>query len=213
VAVDAEGMIFVSNFGPDVWSVTPGGKVTQLADDFQQASGNAIGPDGNNASGAGSILEHFHSYGDALYAVADGEVVTAVDYLEDNPAGVDPGPLTWDEMPGNHVILKIAPHTYAVYVHLRKGTLRVEPGERVKRGDVIAAIGNSGNVSAPHLHFHISDRPHVNNAQGVPFVFRAFELVLEDYGFRPDQRPLPDEGRTIERSIPGAGWVIRFPSE
>jgi len=46
LAVDEEGTLFVSNFGPNVWSITPEGKVTEIAGDFVQASGNTIGPDG-----------------------------------------------------------------------------------------------------------------------------------------------------------------------
>lgn len=56
------------------------------------------------------------------------------------------------------------------------------------------------------------DRPHVNASDGVPFVFRSFELLVEDYQFRADQRPLATSGRVIERSVPANGWVITFPA-
>ncbi len=35
------------------------------------------------------------------------------------------------------------------------GTILVEPGQRVKRGDVVATTGNSGLSYAPHLHYQI----------------------------------------------------------
>ena len=36
----------MSNFGSTLWRVTPGGRVTVLRNDFVNASGNTIAPDG-----------------------------------------------------------------------------------------------------------------------------------------------------------------------
>lgn len=41
----------------------------------------------------------------------------------------------------------------AVYAHLRRGSLKVRPGQQVAAGTVIAESGNSGYSSGPHLHF------------------------------------------------------------
>lgn len=49
--------------------------------------------------------------------------------------------------------------------------MAVEVGRRVHRGDVIGTIGNSGNSTMPHLHFHLMDGPDPLRSQGVPFVF------------------------------------------
>lgn len=46
VAVDRLGFIYLSNFGEDVWRITPDGAVTTLAENLYGASGNAVGPDG-----------------------------------------------------------------------------------------------------------------------------------------------------------------------
>jgi murein DD-endopeptidase MepM/ murein hydrolase activator NlpD len=169
--------------------------------------------DGGNATNDGATLADFHSYDEPLYAVADGKVVSVVDHLEDNGPGADPGVLTWDEVAGNHVVLQIGPSTYALYAHIRMGALFVELGEEVERGQLIGAIGNSGNVSAPHLHFHVMDRPHPNSCNGVPFHFRSFEVLSEDYAFSADQRPLPSSGFSRSASIPDKHSVIRFPGE
>jgi murein DD-endopeptidase MepM/ murein hydrolase activator NlpD len=43
----------------------------------------------------------------------------------------------------------------SAYMHLRKGSLEVKKGDRVKEGQVIALSGNSGESTGPHLHFEI----------------------------------------------------------
>ena len=39
------------------------------------------------------------------------------------------------------------------YAHLRK--IKVDKGDRVRRGDTIGAVGRSGNASGNHLHYEI----------------------------------------------------------
>ena len=41
------------------------------------------------------------------------------------------------------------------YAHLDK--IKVKKGQTVKKGEVIAALGNSGKVSKPQLHFELRD--------------------------------------------------------
>ncbi|TDB86161.1 M23 family metallopeptidase [Actinomadura sp. KC216] len=73
---------------------------------------------------------------------------------------------------GNSVVLDLGDGVYALFAHLRHGSVRVRKGDRVRAGDVIGQVGNSGNSSEPHLHFHLMDRPRPMAAAGVPFAFR-----------------------------------------
>ncbi len=41
------------------------------------------------------------------------------------------------------------------YDHLRNGSIVVEPGQTVRRGDKIAEVGSAGNSTGPHLHFEV----------------------------------------------------------
>lgn len=43
------------------------------------------------------------------------------------------------------------------YVHLKPGSITVEQGEFVSKGQVIAKLGNTGNSGAPHMHLHIME--------------------------------------------------------
>lgn len=72
---------------------------------------------------------------------------------------------------GNSVTLDLGDGVYAVFAHLRRGSVRVRKGDRVRVGDVLGEVGNSGNTSEPHLHFHLMDRPRPMAAAGLPFAF------------------------------------------
>jgi murein DD-endopeptidase MepM/ murein hydrolase activator NlpD len=65
---------------------------------------------------------------------------------------------------------------FAFYAHLKKGSVRVTIGQRVRRGEVVANLGNTGNTSAPHLHFHLMDNPSVLGSSGLPYVIDRFTL-------------------------------------
>ena len=45
--------------------------------------------------------------------------------------------------------------TFALYAHLSWDSIRVRPGQRVSRGEYIAASGNTGFSTGPHLHFAV----------------------------------------------------------
>jgi murein DD-endopeptidase MepM/ murein hydrolase activator NlpD len=72
---------------------------------------------------------------------------------------------------GNHLVLDLGDGVYAALAHLRRGSLRVRPGDRVTAGQQLAACGNSGNSTEPHLHFQLMDHPSVLLAAGLPMRF------------------------------------------
>jgi murein DD-endopeptidase MepM/ murein hydrolase activator NlpD len=78
---------------------------------------------------------------------------------------------------GNHVVVEIAPGVFATYAHLQPGSLAVRVGERVTPGQRLGRLGNSGNTTAPHLHFQISDGPDIVTANSLPFVFDRYTLA------------------------------------
>jgi len=54
---------------------------------------------------------------------------------------------------GNLILVKHANGYVTTYAHL--GTIGVQAGQRVGRGDVIGSVGQTGDVESPQLHFEI----------------------------------------------------------
>lgn len=135
--------------------------------------------DGAIYTGNGSQLGDWRgTYGAPIYAVADGTVVTAVDGRPDIAPFANPLLTGPEDFAGNSIVLKIAPGQYAVYFHLERGSVRVRAGQRVREGERIASLGNSGNSTAPHLHFGIQDGPS-GLSNSLPF--ELDRLVLEGH--------------------------------
>ena len=62
---------------------------------------------------------------------------------------------------GNMIVIAHGEDIFTVYAHNRKN--KVEKGDRVKKGEVIAEIGNTGRSTGPHLHFEIRVKNKVKN--------------------------------------------------
>lgn len=136
-----------------------------------------LGADGRPFSGDEAVNKNHRGYGAQALAVADGVVTAVRDGIPENKPGEDTRavPVTIETIAGNHVILKLADGTYALYAHLQPGSLGVKTGDSVKRGQVLGLVGNSGNSTAPHLHFHLSDENSPLGSEGIPYVFDSFE--------------------------------------
>ena len=62
--------------------------------------------------------------------------------------------------------------TTAIYAHLQMDTVRVRPGQRVRRGEYIANSGNTGYSGGPHLHFAVIRNAGMIN-ESVPVTFEG----------------------------------------
>ena len=56
---------------------------------------------------------------------------------------------------GNAVIIRHDDGLETMYAHMKKGSVRVRPGDKVKRGQVLGLVGMSGMTVFPHLHFGV----------------------------------------------------------
>jgi hypothetical protein len=119
-------------------------------------------------------------YGVDVLAVADGVVRDMRDgQAEHAPLTPQPEPesLTAQGLFGNYVVLEIKPGVYAGYAHLQRGSVKVRVGERVRRGQLLGRLGQSGNSAAPHLHFQLSNAATFEGSEGLPFTFDHFDLL------------------------------------
>jgi hypothetical protein len=122
--------------------------------------------------------EAYVIHGTRVLAPCSGDVVASVDGLPDMQI-----PLTdRAHMAGNHVILRCG-DAQVLLGHLQAASLKVRAGMRVAMGDVIGAVGNSGNTDEPHLHIH-AQRPGTADspmaADPLPISFNGRVLVRND---------------------------------
>jgi murein DD-endopeptidase MepM/ murein hydrolase activator NlpD len=133
--------------------------------------------DGRLYTGDGTRNEDYVAFGAEVHAVADGTVVFVRDGRAEDTPNEPPttlqGPIDYG---GNEVFLEIAPGVYAFYAHFQPGSIRVQAGEAVTAGQVLGLLGNTGNSSAPHLHFALLDGPDGLAANSLPFAIDAWTL-------------------------------------
>ncbi len=113
-------------------------------------------------------------YGQRALAAADATVTHVLDGQKEQTPGSLPTGITLPKADGNSIVARLDGGLYMLYAHLQSGSLKVKQGDKIKRGEVIGLVGNSGNTSAPHLHFHVMDGPSPLTSEGVPYVIDSF---------------------------------------
>ncbi len=151
--------------------------------------------------------KNYRCYGSDVLAVADSTVVAMKDGIPQNVPGINSRavPITLETVGGNHVILDLGAGHFAFYAHLQPGQIRVKTGDRVKRGQVLALLGNSGNSTEPHLHFHICNSNSPLASEGLPYVTN-FEVMGKGMSWKRSDS-------TAERrmqEMPLQNTVLRF---
>ena len=141
-----------------------------------------LGPDGRLFTGDEAQLDSYPYVGTDVVAVGEGPVVSVVDGLPEQVPGTAPTDLPLEEYGGNHVVQDLGGGNYAFYAHLQTGSVQVQPGDQLSTGQVLGALGNSGNSDAPHLHFHVMSTPDPLRSNGLPFVFTDFRLDSRSTG-------------------------------
>jgi hypothetical protein len=127
-------------------------------------------------AGASAGIENYYCYDEPVLAPADGVVVDVFESdLEPGRGGGFSHPLKRSVV-GNFVTIRHAESEYSTLVHLVPGSIAVEPGDRVERGEQIGRCGHSGNSAEPHLHFQMQDHPAFELAAGLPIAFDDIEV-------------------------------------
>ncbi len=165
-------------------------------------------------------LTSYTIYGKEAIAVADARVVTAIDGLPEQIPGKFPDALPLDQADGNAVVLDLGGRRFALYAHFKRGSVRVRPGDSVKRGEVLGLVGNSGNSIAPHLHFHVMDGAFPLDSNGLPYEIDEFEITGQSPGTEAfdtaeaEGTPLPVQPvtppRRVRNALPLDQGIVRF---
>ena len=118
------------------------------------------------------------SWEQPLLSPADGTVVVAWDEMEDSEgANFVTHPA---DAAGNVVVIELDTGHFVVLAHLRHGTLQVGESDRVRKGDPLALVGNSGNTTMSHLHLQVQTHRDLwdPDNRSVPFAFEPDGRVL-----------------------------------
>lgn len=136
--------------------------------------------EGRRVVGDPARNENHLSFALPVRAPADG-VVVEIENGQTDDGKFDPS--TFKARPnlvlGNHVILRHANGMFSALGHLKQGSVTVKPGETVKSGQAVAAVGNSGTSMFPHLHYQLMEGP-TFASEGMPSAFTGLTRVRGD---------------------------------
>src|SRR5699024_448681 len=121
--------------------------------------------------------ESYYAFGQPYLASADGTVVAVENNIADNePVGES----NEEEPLGNHVIIDHGNDEFSYLAHFKEGSIDVTEGDDVTRGDVLGQVGNSGNSSEPHIHFHVADSADPYTSKSIRIQLEVGDLVQGD---------------------------------
>jgi len=162
----------------------------RYAIDFVQIGKNGITYSGNPAEN-----KNYYAYDKDVLSVAAGRVVEVKDNIPENIPHSNKlaVPLSISTIGGNHVVVDIGHGKYAFYGHMIPHSIKVKIGDTVTGGQVLGKLGNSGNSSEPHLHFHIVDGPSPLGANGLAYGFDRFSVR--------EAETIPDKNEEIHMKI------------
>jgi biotin carboxyl carrier protein len=131
-------------------------------------------PNGNTHKGTGEANEDYFAFGRNVCAPADGNVTDVINGVRDNK----PGSMNPFSALGNAVFIQHRENEVSVLAHLKLDSITVKVGDRVKKGQVIALCGNSGNSSEPHLHYHLQNTPITQDGTGIKCFFDKVSVLV-----------------------------------
>jgi len=162
-----------------------------------------LGPDGRDYENDGRESADYFGYGEVVMAAADGEVVAThnaavAEWSRFNPTQDESSQdfeqrfleemheaLQGDVVPwvgGNYVLLEHSNGEFSWYLHLKEKSVQVQVGDRVRQGQPIAEVGNTGDSFTVHLHFQLTDGGGFLS-RSLPFEFSDLEIPFSEPGW------------------------------
>ncbi len=136
---------------------------------------------GGERVGVPTKLESYPSWGETVYAPADGKIAVVENDLDDNVVGE----MDRQHPVGNHICIDMGGNRFVMLAHLQKASVLVSPGDTVHAGQPLARCGNSGNTSHPHLHIQVQNMPRIfvtgrRDAKTYPILFEGAKRMRGD---------------------------------
>jgi hypothetical protein len=114
--------------------------------------------------------EDYFGFGKPIFSPAAGNIIVAVDSIEDNRLGVINSKLP----AGNYVVIDHGNGEFSFLAHFKRGTVAVKEGSPVRAGDLLGQCGNSGQSTVPHLHYHLQTGKDYSKGDGLPILFHNY---------------------------------------
>jgi len=129
----------------------------------------------NSFEGDQTLNENYYAFGENYLAPADGSIVKVENNVEDNEPV---GEMNEEQPLGNFVIIDHGNEEYSYLAHFKHQSIEVIEGDDVKQGDLLGLVGNSGNSSEPHIHFHVADSPDPTSSKSIRINFNQEEKFI-----------------------------------
>lgn len=164
--------------------------------------------------GEANSCSDYYCYNKPVIAPADGVVSELTDFVNDNEPGKVNSLQNW----GNTVVLKHTNSLFSQLSHLKPCSIRVRPGDFVRKGEILGLCGNSGRSPEPHIHFQSQLTP----LQGAKTIIYPFAYYLRRTGETTELKSfaVPCEGDRISNVLTTAllkkafdlqpGFIIKF---
>ncbi|MGG0671118.1 M23 family metallopeptidase [Lederbergia citrisecunda] len=126
-----------------------------------------------------TLNESYYAFGKEYLVPADGTVVQVENSVKDNEPV---GRMNQKQPLGNYVILDHGNKEFSYLAHFKYQSIVVKEGDKVKKGDLLGLVGNSGNSSEPHIHFHVADSPDPMTSKSIKINFdREDKFIQGDF--------------------------------
>ncbi len=164
-----------------------------------------LSADGTVFKGDATKPESYPYFGADIHAVANGPVVAVLDGLPEQVAGASPKGLPLDQYAGNHVVQDIGDGNYALYAHLKTGSVKVKVGDQahLRPGDRQPRQHRQHRCAASALprHEHPRSAQVERTSVRIRQVHPRRQAGLDGRtGPAPHRQGRPDAGRTLSRA-------------
>ena len=182
LAQNAHAIMQDQRFALDIVALAPGSAARIAGNvDVQRAITNNGNPKDNNT---------YFIFGREVIAPANGTVVNVLNNIPD--AIPSESHYDYNNPAGNFVVIDHGNSEFSMIAHLKYGSVRVNIGDRISTGHVVGLVGNSGNSTEPHLHYHLQNTPNWGAGEGLPAQFNGYMA----------------NGKLIARGEPVQGQII-----